>query len=355
MKPMSSPILKSAGSAEDAMDAPSIVCGLDGFVDEMITVVGQRSSPAAFTPLSTLGELGALVSAAAGRNSLREIVVNRQDAGGCAINLGDGLAALGAHVHYVGTVGAPVHPAFAPVLERFASATALGSCYGRTLCFEFSDGKFMFSAMQQLAEITPAVVSPLLPLLVQRCRTAQVLCLTNWTLYPHMSAVWRLIQEQVPLPPRVFIDLVDPSGRSTEDILAMCDLLPGFGQVSLSVNRTELAVLAQRLELPARDDAGELAAALRARLGIAEVVVHNVQLNAVASAAGVVVRPSGPHCAAPLKTTGAGDRFNAGYVFGLATGLGPRDRLDLGAATAGHFIRHAASGSLAECQAYLPR
>jgi sugar/nucleoside kinase (ribokinase family) len=336
------------------MNAPAIVCGLDGFVDEMITVVGQRTAPDAYTPLSTLSELGALVSAAAGRNSLREIVVNRQDAGGCAINLGDGLAALGAQVHYVGTVGAPAHPAFAPILSRFASATALGSCYGRTLCFEFSDGKFMFSAIQQLAEITPAVVAPLLPALVQKCRSAQVLCLTNWTLYPHMSAVWRLIQEQVPLPPRVFIDLVDPSGRSTEDIRAMCDLLPGFGQVSLSVNRTELAVLAQRLDLPASEDASVLAARLQTRLGIAEVVVHNVQINAVASAAGVVVRPSGPHCATPLKTTGAGDRFNAGYVYGLATGMSVHGRLDLGAAAAGYFIRHAASGSVAACQPYLP-
>ena len=336
------------------MSGPSIVCGLDGFVDEMITVVGQRSSPDAFIPLGTLSELGALVSAAAGRNSLREIAVNRQDAGGCAINLGDGLAALGAQVHYVGTVGAPIHPAFAPVLARFASATALGSCYGRTLCFEFSDGKFMFSAMQQLAEITPAVVEPLLPALVQRCQGAQVLCLTNWTLYPHMSAVWRLIQERVPMPPRVFIDLVDPSGRSTADIVAMCNLLPGFGQVSLSVNRTELAVLAQRLELVTTDDASVLASRLRARLGIAEVVVHNVQINAVATADGVMVRPSGPHCATPLKTTGAGDRFNAGYVYGLATGLDAQARLDLGAATAGYFIRHAASGSLAQSRPYLP-
>ena len=134
----------------------------------------------------------------------------------------------------------------------------------------------------------------------------------------------------------------------------MCDLLPGFGQVSLSVNRTELAVLAQRLDLIASDDPGVLAARLRARLGIAEVVVHNVQINAVATADGVVVRPSGPHCATPLKTTGAGDRFNAGYVYGLATGLDAQARLDLGAATAGYFIRHACSGSLEQSRPYLP-
>ncbi len=344
------------GSVASSVD---IVCGFDGFVDELIRVVGERTGPTTYDALGTLAELGTLVSAAAGRNSLREIVIERTDAGGCAINLGDGLAALGANVHFFGTVGAPAHPAFVPVLATFASATPLGSCYGRTLCFEFRDGKFMFPAIQQLGEVTPELLTSMLPAYAAACARAQVICLTNWTLYPHMTAVWRALQQQVYSglrhDPWFFIDLVDPSGRSTTDISEMADTLAGFGRTALSVNRTELAVLADRLGLPAHDDVGQAAAGLRARLGIAQVVVHNSRINAVAHADGVVVAPAGPFCDKPLKSTGAGDRFNSGYVQGLATGLDHQARLDLGSAVAGYFVRHARSGSVAEIQPYFPR
>ncbi len=343
------------------LKVPEIVCGFDGFVDELIRVVAERTGLDAFTPLGSLAELGALVTAAAGRNSLREIVIERCDAGGCAINLGDGLAALGAQVHYFGTVGSPIHPAFSPVLARFATATALGSGFGRTLCFEFRDGKFMFSVMSQLAELTPKLLDVHLASYRAACQRAQVICLTNWTLYPHMTACWRHLQREVfaglPNRPWFFVDLVDPSSRSTTDIIEMTETLRGFGRTALSVNRTELAVLAERLGMPAAadpKDVGAAAVALRERLQIEQVVVHNSQINAVADASGVVVAAAGPFCTAPLKSTGAGDRFNAGYVHGLATGLNPRQRLALGSAVAGYFIRHAASGSLADIAPYAP-
>ena len=351
---MSSPIQRSAVSR----DIPEIVCGFDGFVDELIRVVAERTGLNDYMPLGSLNELGALVSAAAGRNSLREIVIDRYDAGGCAINLGDGLAALGARVHYLGTVGAPVHHAFAPVLARFTSATPLGSSFGRTLCFEFRDGKFMFSATEQLVEVTPKLLDSYLDAYRAACLSADVICLTNWTLYPHMTDCWKHLQREVYAglthEPWYFVDLVDPSSRSTADILAMTETMRGFGCTALSVNRTELSVLAERLGLPMEDDVGRAAAALRTRLGITQVVLHNSKINAVADADGVVVAPAGPFCATPLKSTGAGDRFNAGYVYGLAAGLGARERLDLGSAVAGYFVRHARSGSQSEIAPYRP-
>ena len=73
----------------------SVVAGFDGFIDEMITLVAERQSLEEFKPVADIGSFGALVSAAAGRSSLREIVVNAIHPGGCAVNLGFGLAALG--------------------------------------------------------------------------------------------------------------------------------------------------------------------------------------------------------------------------------------------------------------------
>ena len=72
-----------------------VVVGFDGFVDEMVTVVAERHSLESFEPVPDIATFGALISAAAGHSSLREIVVRDVHPGGCAVNLGDGLAALG--------------------------------------------------------------------------------------------------------------------------------------------------------------------------------------------------------------------------------------------------------------------
>ena len=71
----------------------------------MITVVAERQALGSYTAMSSMQDLGRMLTAAAGRNTLREIVVRSQDAGGCAVNLGDGLAALGVGIDFWGTIG----------------------------------------------------------------------------------------------------------------------------------------------------------------------------------------------------------------------------------------------------------
>ena len=74
---------------------PPVVVGFDGFVDEMISVVAERNSLEEFSSVPDIGTFAGLLSAAAGHSSLREIVITAMHPGGCAVNMGDGLAALG--------------------------------------------------------------------------------------------------------------------------------------------------------------------------------------------------------------------------------------------------------------------
>jgi hypothetical protein len=264
-----------------------VAIGFDGFVDEMIQLVAERHNLDAFTPVPTIAAFGQLVSQAAGRSSLREIVVNAVHPGGCAVNMGDGLAALGIPVDAFATLGQPIHPAFDGVLGRFRSVHSWGREPGRTLAYEFQDGKLMFSSVAQLAELTPAQVSQFLidGSYLAACREARLIAITDWTLYPHMTAVWRHLQNEVYTKlthrPRFLIDLVDPSTRATEDIRAMLDTLKGFeaaGPLTLGLNGSEANILARILDLPgANEDTASaiaLATALRDRLGISEVVIH---------------------------------------------------------------------------------
>jgi sugar/nucleoside kinase (ribokinase family) len=344
---------------------PSVAIGFDGFVDEMIRLVAERHSLASYTPVPTIAAFGELVARAAGHSSLREIVVTAVHPGGCALNMGDGLAALGVPVDCFATLGEPPHPAFAPVTARFRSTRSWGREPGRTLAYEFADGKLMFSSVTQLAEFTPADVASRLAdgAYAAACRQARLVALTDWTLYPHMSAVWQLLQREVysklPHRPAFFIDLVDPSGRSEADIRAMLDTLPGFesaGPLTLGLNGNEANILARLLGLPACDDSPAsslaLASALRSRLRVGEVVVHHIKSAALAGPDGSAAL-RGPFCAAPKKSTGAGDRFNAGYALGLLLDLPPADRLLCACASSGFFVREARSASLAELAGFL--
>jgi hypothetical protein len=169
----------------------SAVVGFDGFVDEMIQVVGERRGMKEWLPLSGIAAFADWARAAAGRSALREIVVHRQDPGGCAMNLGDGLAALGVGITCYATVGDPVHPAFAGIGRRFQALRPVGDIHGRTLALEFPDGKLMLSAVEQLARLDEGLAERAIlgSGYAEACRQARLIALTNWTLYPHINGV----------------------------------------------------------------------------------------------------------------------------------------------------------------------
>jgi sugar/nucleoside kinase (ribokinase family) len=128
--------------------------------------------------------------------------------------------------------------------------------------------------------------------------------------------------------------------------------------VTLGLNGNEANVLCRLHELPSSPaeatppDAVRQADALRAILGISRVVIHHIPFAVSATAEGGFTQP-GPYCPNPKKSTGAGDRFNAGFTLGLALGFGDADCLALGCAAAGFFVRNARSATLDELGAFL--
>jgi hypothetical protein len=343
-----------------------VVAGFDGFVDEMIRPVEERQALDRWTPVADISRFAAHAAAAAGKSSLREIVIRAQDPGGCTVNLGDGLAALGVPLDVFATLGEPAHNAFATFAARCRSCTTWGREPGRTLAFEFSDGKLMYCSVSQLAEFSPADLERRLAdgAYARACAGASLIAITNWTLYPHMTACWTLLRERVYAKlthrPRFFFDLVDPTARTADDIRAMLAAMRAFtahGTVALGVNLNEANVLSRVIGLPTvpGEDGpavAEQALRLRAALGIDEVATHCVKLAAQADAAGAVWA-AGPYCAAPKKSVGAGDRFNAGHNAASLLGLPPIDRLRVGAATSGFFVRNAESPSAAQLATFL--
>lgn len=351
----------------DAIRNCRVVTGFDGFVDEMISVVGERRSLDVFTPVLDIATFGGLISSAAGHSSLREIVVTDVHPGGCAVNLADGLASLGVQVDCFATLGEPVHSAFREIEKKCRGFHSWGQEPGRTLAFEFADGKLMFSAVRQLADFTQEKVRECLAdgTYAAACGKAQVIALTDWTLYPHMTGVWQLLQREVFSKlgnrPEFLIDLVDPSSRSASDVVEMAGILSEFeqsGSLTLGLNGNEANILCRLhgISHPSPEATPEetlaQAGALRKRLGISRVIIHRLRYAVSSDANDDYIQP-GPHCPNPKKSTGAGDRFNAGVCLGLALGCRSADCLILGCATAGYFVRNARSANPCELADFL--
>lgn len=350
-----------------AISKLKVVTGFDAFVDEMITVVDKRQDLEHFDRVGTISRFGELVSAAAGHNSLREIVVTRMDPGGCAVNMGDGLATLGVDVHTFATAGEPIHRAFDAYREK-ASLYSWGREPGRTLAYEFADGKLMFSAVSHLAEFTPEAIAQRLKdgHFEKICQEAKLIALTDWTLYPHMTACWKFLQQTVfsklTHRPHFFLDLVDPSSRAEKDITDMLAAVPGFeqcGPTTLGLNQNEANILSRltggkTLTSPDSEQAAEQVSILREKIGLSEILIHSVRYAVLANDTGTFCA-SGPYCENPVKLTGAGDRFNAGYSLGLTLGLPPEARLRLAAFVSGLYVRLGRSANLDELIGFLEK
>lgn len=332
--------------------------GFDGFVDEMIKVVGSRTGVDSWQPLQHISAFGDWVNAAAGKSSLREIVVDRTDAGGCTVNLGDGLQTMGVPLSAFGTLGEPIHSAFEDFVKKCTVAQTWGKEPGRTLALEFDDGKLMLSAVAQLADFTPELLEQKFAdgVFLKSCQESKLIALTNWTLYPHMSDCWRKVQSDVfaklEHKPTLFIDLVDPRSRSEEDIRDMLEALKGFeGNTAcfFGGNLNEANAIGKLLgineveEEPAK--VAEQAAKIREALGLSGVVTHCVGSAAMATADDTA-HVTGPFCGKPGKTVGAGDRFNAGWCAGKMLDLPLEQQLLFGVVSSGYFVRAMHSGTV---------
>jgi sugar/nucleoside kinase (ribokinase family) len=334
--------------------------GLDGFVDEIITVVDKRTG-AEYQPVRTIADLGRKIGAAAGQSSNYELVVKQMKLGGNGPIMANALASLGVGVTYVGNLGYPeIHPVFRPLAAR-AEVVSIGEP-AHTDALEFEDGKLMLGKLSPLDEVTwDNLLSRVgRERLGEFIRRSQIIAMVNWTMLPHMSRIWaKLLDEMIPDAERhhrrVFVDLADPEKRTPDDILDALKLLTRFQDqvdVILGLNLKESLEIADVLGLPgaaAPEEAiEENARAIRDKLNLSCVVIHPRRAAAAATADGESATFAGPFVQHPKISTGAGDHFNAGFCLARVLGMPLDESLCVGCATSGFYVRAAASPSAAE-------
>jgi sugar/nucleoside kinase (ribokinase family) len=358
---------KRLAAAAPEIKSIKTLVGLDGFVDNIISVVDKRHDLDRFDRIKTIEVLGQKIKNAAGQSSNYELVVTQQKLGGNGPIMANALASIGMDVTYIGNLG---YPSIHPVFGDFAKAAHVISIAepGYTDALEFEDGKLMLGKHESLKDINwdnllSRVGKEKLKTLLH---PARLIGMVNWTMLPQMTRIWaKLLDEVIPNLERherkLFIDLADPEKRTHADILDALKMLTRFQDqvdVILGLNLKESLEIADVLGLPGAADAEaaieENARAIREKLHLECVVIHP-RRSAAAAIEGLSARFEGPFVKEPKISTGAGDHFNAGFCLGRVLGFTLAESLCTGVATSGYYVRNAASPTAMELSAFIAK
>lgn len=322
-----------------------VFVGFDGFVDCIMRPVDKRRG-AEYTVIPTIQVFGERIIAAAGKSTNLEWVKMVEKIGGNGPILAQALALAGVQVHYVGTLGKPIHSVFQTFCER-AHIHSVGEP-GISHAAEFDDGKVIFGSMASFFDITyEKIVAKVGLENLTHLLDVDLCACVNWTMMPHMASI---LNNLVPIfqklkPKQFFFDLADPAKRSREDVINWLDVFKFYsrlGHVTLGLNFSE-AVQMMRLfddhvvaDTPAA--VTNLTTLLRQKLNVQCVVVHPTHY-AVAATESETVLVEGECVQTPKITTGAGDHFNAGWILGDLLQLSTQQRLELAVNYSAHYVK----------------
>lgn len=362
---MNTPELREQCAQKLAAAAPraahlTVFAGLDGFVDEIIHAVDKRDTAESYQRIPSITRFAQRISAAAGKSTNIELVVQRTKLGGNGPILANALASFGLKVVYLGALG---YPTIHPVFNSFGKRAEIHSIAepGHTDAIEFDDGKLMLGKLIQLKEVNWTNIQERFgrDKFADLFSRADLVGFVNWTMIPYMTEIWEALQREL-CPhlagPRrlMFFDLADPEKRLLNDISRALEYVIRFQEhfdVILGLNEKESLELIKVLGIkpkPATPEGlSELAADIVKILEIESLVIHPTRYALAANKQGVAL-VEGPYVANPLITTGAGDHFNSGFCLGRLLGLDNPMSLLTGVTTSGFYVRTAKSPSINE-------
>lgn len=306
-----------------------VLFGFDAFIDQICKSVSGLGG-GRIESMTEMGERLRTRREKSGNLTLHEI---SKTMGGNVPNTANVLSTLGAEVTCIGAFGRhEIRQPFVPLAERcrLISYAEPGNC----IALEFAQCKLFLGENAELDDLTWTDLMQRVgrDTLMREFGQADLIGLFNWGELRSTQRFWEgLASDVFPLLPEkmrtFFIDFSDMSGRSEDEIAGMLHVLRRFssyGRMIVSVNRGEW------------DSLGE---ALCAEMGAEDAVVMHTSIEARLHTKDGVTRLATRFSEHPAQLIGGGDSFNAGFCFGLLSGLAPQDCLKTANAAASLYIR----------------
>lgn len=337
--------------------------GLDGFIDEIFSVVDKRLDADHYSRIETIEAYGKRILEGSGLSLNLEIVSLAQKIGGNGPIYASGLKKFGVRTDYIGAVGTDqIHPVFSELISEDTSIIGVAEP-AHTDAYEFYDGKIIVSQLESLNALTWEKILDILPKekFIYLMERADIFSLNNWTMIPDMNRIWEhMLDEIVPTMDVhckiAFFDLADPRKRPDRDILEALELIKRFSlcgfRTMLGLNFKESQQIVSLIRNGESVDSLEKSAHYIADyLGVECVVVHRTDLAASVQN-GRYAEAAGPYCKTPKIKTGCGDIFNSGFVFAQAQRWPQDVCIMMGAMASGYYVRNARTATLEDIVAY---
>jgi sugar/nucleoside kinase (ribokinase family) len=333
----------------------NILLGCDGFVDEVYNIVDVRRSLNDFTAMDKVKQFGDLIVERADGGVGLEIVHIRRCSGGFTPNTGRVAAMLGLRPTITGLYGANgvIDPAFHEFIDN-CNILSLGDP-AVTLVFEFPDGKLLMSDLKSVATLTWTDFVSFFGYekLKDMFSNTDILGLGYWSLTPDFDNFLKgfVAQADTTKPPRrMFFDFADIKKKADECFEETAALIREFNStipMTLSLNEHEVSELFRRVGVDCPPDEPEATAkaltVAREKMGIDELVVHTPAYGAASNASdgeGWAVQNTQTNV---IRTAGAGDTFNGGYLCASLGDLSVKERLVIANAATAFFVTRAAA------------
>jgi len=328
-----------------------IVMFADGFVDEVWEIINSRTSLSQFTIYQQMNQFAQRISNSGTGGVGLELVQKRRAFGGFTANIGYAAARLGVDAALVGVYG---KEALDPVFEEVGALCRVHSLDDPavTHVFEFDDGKILMTHMETVLDISwQRIVGTLgMETIVSLLTEADIIGVGYWSLLPAFDEILDGVCANMPADGktrRFFFDFADfrkKDQASLEHTLEKLRTLNGKFPMTLSVNEHEAATLFAMYN-ETMDDTGrsvrEKTEAVRQQIGLDELVIHTPHYAVAAASGEAPAYALCAFCEKPVRSAGAGDTFNGGYMAASLAGLDLTERLHVANAAVGYFLRNA--------------
>ncbi|MCL2016309.1 MAG: hypothetical protein FWG68_08715 [Defluviitaleaceae bacterium] len=328
--------------AKTQENSKKLFVGFDGCIDTLAKAVKSRDSANNTAYFDTIASFGEYLCGQAGKSCAIELDILDKKIGGNAPLLSMGAAALGLDVTCLGMFGVPQDEMFSKManIQRYsymepAAATIL----------EFNDGKVIMASSVPSAENAWREVCRAtedgggITSIVQN---ADILALLNWSELAFSQQFWQEVlailakSPKKPAERHILFDLCDCTRKTAEEVVAVLGLIGEFSQYCttvLSLNSNESQDVGKKIGFTISQNAEndnnphkKFMQHLRDTFNINEIVIHTPKCSFAANNVSYHKQPTA-YIEKPLFSTGAGDNFNAAYLYAVAIGLGLQERL----------------------------
>lgn len=326
----------------------------DGFVDEQWSLVNSRASFEEVALIGKMTQFADRINAVGSGGMGIELIKKRVVFGGFTANIGFAAATLGVKTVMAGLFGkGEVDPVFEP-LQKISKMITIGEP-SITHALEFDDGKILMTNMEQVLNVRWSQIVDALGMdgIKKLITDSDIIGVGYWSL---MVAFDEIVQELCKIMPsgagpagkprRFFYDFADLSRRDEASLVKTLTMLKDLNKkvpMTLSVNEHEGAVIF-KLHKEAFDNAGKdmdkRAEAVRERMGFDELVIHTPHFAAAAAEGSDPAVVPQAYVEKPVRTAGAGDTFNGGYIAGSLAGLELDERLFTANAAVSFFLNN---------------